>query len=80
MMVESCGEYVEFIGYLGSVLCAVSLMMKDIKKLRWLNLVASAILVAYSVFKNAGALVVTNAIIVLIDIYYIIKIYKEERK
>lgn len=69
--------FMEYVGYFASVLCVISLMMKDIKKLRWLNLIASAIFVVYSAFKVAYPVVVTNLIIVFIDLYYIIKLNKE---
>ena len=71
---------VECIGYFASVLCAVSLMMKDMKKLRWLNLIASAILVAYSVINKTYPVAVTNMFIVLIDFYYIMKLSEEGDK
>jgi hypothetical protein len=73
-------QFGEYIGYFASGLCAVSLMMRDVKKLRWLNMIASAIFVVYSIFKGAYPLFVTNAMIVLIDIYHIVKIRKEENR
>ena len=69
-------SFMEIVGYGGSVLCVISLMMKDIKKLRWLNLIGAAILAGYSAFNNNGPLLVTNASIVLIDLYHIVKLYK----
>lgn len=72
--------YLECIGYLASVLCVVSLLMSDVKKLRWINLIASAIFVIYSLIVKAYPVALTNAMIVIADIYYLIKIYKSEGK
>ena len=72
--------YLECIGYLASVLCVVSLLMSDVKKLRWINLIASAIFVIYSSIARAYPVALTNAMIVVADIYYLIKIYKSEGK
>lgn len=68
----------EVVGYCATTLCIVSLMMSDIKKLRWLNLIASGIFAVYSVIKATYPVALTNALIVIIDIYYLVKIYKEE--
>ena len=40
-------SYVEWFGYLGSVIVAVSLTMSSIKKLRWYNFVGAAIFSIY---------------------------------
>ena len=37
----------EWVGYLASVVVAISLMMSNIKKLRWWNLIGAALFVAY---------------------------------
>ena len=70
----------DWVGYVATVLCIVSLMMSDIKKLRWLNLIASAIFAVYSVIMATYPVALTNGIIVIIDIYYLVKIYQDEKK
>lgn len=70
----------EWSGYLATVLCITSLMMSDIKKLRWLNLISSVIFAVYSVLKQAYPVAVTNSLIIVVDIYYIFKIYQAEIK
>lgn len=69
----------EWVGYLASVVVAVSLMMADIKKLRWWNLLGAALFVAYGWAIGAVPVALVNFFIVVIDIYYIIKIHQEER-
>ncbi|PTA51135.1 hypothetical protein C9I43_11810 [Shewanella morhuae] len=67
----------EWIGYLASVVVAISLMMSNIKKLRWWNLIGAALFVAYGIAISAYPVALVNFFIVLIDTYYLIKLYRE---
>ncbi|MCA1895522.1 hypothetical protein [Shewanella putrefaciens] len=67
----------EWVGYLASVVVAISLMMSNIKKLRWWNLIGAALFVAYGVVIDAYPVALVNFFIVLIDIYYLVKLYRE---
>ncbi|WP_076540477.1 YgjV family protein [Shewanella sp. UCD-KL21] len=67
----------EWVGYLASVVVAISLMMSNIKKLRWWNLIGASLFVAYGLAIGAMPVALVNFFIVLIDIYYLIKLYKE---
>ncbi|WP_394201290.1 YgjV family protein [Shewanella waksmanii] len=70
----------EWVGYLASVVVAISLMMSNIKKLRWWNLIGAALFVAYGLAIGALPVALVNFFIVLIDIYYLVKIYQQERQ
>ncbi|ABV85965.1 YgjV family protein [Shewanella pealeana] len=70
----------EWVGYLASVVVAISLMMSNIKKLRWWNLVGAALFVAYGLAIDAIPVALVNFFIVLIDAYYLVKLYKAEAK
>ncbi|WP_373316312.1 YgjV family protein [Shewanella schlegeliana] len=70
----------EWVGYLASVVVAISLMMSNIKKLRWWNLVGAALFVAYGLAIDAIPVALVNFFIVLIDAYYLVKLYKAETK
>ena len=61
----------EIIGYVASVLVAVSLMMTSILKLRVINLVGSACFTAYGLLIGAYPVAVVNFIIVIINCYYL---------
>ena len=65
----------EWIGYIGSVIVAVSLTMSSIKKLRWYNLVGAAIFSFYGFAIGALPVGLLNLFISLADIYYIYKMY-----
>ncbi|MCE9679307.1 hypothetical protein LZP69_08985 [Shewanella sp. AS1] len=68
----------EWVGYLASVVVAFSLMMANIKKLRWWNLIGAALFVAYGTAISAYPVALVNFFIVLIDAYYLVKIYRAE--
>lgn len=72
--------YLEIIGYLASILCVVSLVMADAKKLRWINLVASALFVFYCLRTRSYPPALTNAMVVVADAYHLINIYKDDSK
>lgn len=69
-------DLLTWFGYLASVVTAISLLMSRPLKLRWLNLIGSLLFAIYGVLINAYPVGAFNAIIVLIDGYYIIQIYK----
>lgn len=66
----------DIFGYIGSVLVAISLMMSNIKRLRWINLVGAAIFSIYGLLIGAIPVFILNGWIVLVDIYYLIRIYQ----
>ncbi len=69
-------SYYEWIGYIGSVLVAVSLMMKNIYHLRRINLVGASIFAFYGYLVSAYPVVLLNGFIALVDFYYLVKINK----
>ena len=71
------GTVWEWVGYLASVVMAISLTMANIKKLRWWNMIGAALFVAYGLAINALPVALVNFFIVLIDIYYLVKLYRE---
>jgi hypothetical protein len=66
----------EIFGYIGSVLVAISLMMSNIKQLRWINLFGAAMFSLYGFLIDAIPVFVLNGWIALVDIYYLIRIYR----
>jgi len=65
----------ELIGYLSSALIAISLMMKRILYLRVVNLVGAITFTIYGLLIGAYPIVITNAVITLIDVYFLYKIF-----
>ena len=68
---------IELYGYFGSSLIAVSLMMSNIIPLRWINLVGAGMFASYGVIIQAWPVAALNGFIVLIDIYHLVKIYRQ---
>ncbi len=68
----------QWIGYAGSVLIAVSLMMKNIYHLRRINLIGASTFSLYGYLVGAYPVVILNGFIALVDIYYLIRMKKEE--
>ena len=71
-------EWQEIVGYTGSVLIAFSLMMKNIVRLRKVNLFGASTFAIYGLLVNAYPVLVLNSFIALVDIYYMIDIYRKK--
>lgn len=63
---------VEGLGYLASVLVAISFLMKSINKLRFVNLIGSICFVIYAVAINAIPVALINLFTVCVNVYYLI--------
>ncbi|MFT3894742.1 MAG: hypothetical protein QM730_24190 [Anaerolineales bacterium] len=61
----------EMVGYIGSVLVAISLMMKSLWRLRIINLVGASFFTVYGLLIGALPVAGLNALIVGIDMYYL---------
>lgn len=77
-LMENYGIYIEWIGYLGSIIVAVSLMMSSIVKLRWYNLVGASIFSAYGFIIGAMPVALLNLFISLTNIYYLSKMSSQK--
>lgn len=75
-------SYYEIVGYVGSFLVALSLSMKNIRLLRRINLIGAFTFSMYGLLIGAMPVFALNGYIVLIDIYYLYKMYitKEQFK
>ncbi|MCP9767516.1 hypothetical protein EGI22_06305 [Lacihabitans sp. LS3-19] len=71
-------NYAEWIGYLASIVVAVSLVMNSILKFRWINLAGSVIFAIYGFLISAWPVSFFNSIIVIINIIYLYKFYNKK--
>ncbi len=71
-------SYLEWIGYVSSVLVAVSLTMSSIVKLRWYNLLGAGIFSFYGFAIGSLPVGLLNLFIVFANIYYLTKIYNKK--
>ena len=68
-------DWIEWLGYLASVVVLISLTMASIVKLRWINLVGAAMFTAYGVLIHSIPVAFLNFGIVVINIYYLYRYY-----
>lgn len=68
-------NWLEWLGYLASLIVLISLLMNSILKLRWINLLGSSIFSLYGFLIGALPVGFMNLGIVLINIYHLVKIY-----
>lgn len=70
--------FFEWIGYIASFIILVSLLMRSIKRLRVINLVGATLFAIYGYLIGAYPVLIMNAGIVLINIYYLVTMLKSE--
>ncbi len=68
-------QLLEWIGYIASLIVLVSLLMSSIKKLRWINLFGALLFGAYGFMIGSTPTGLMNFGIVIIDIYYLMRMY-----
>ncbi|MEO9023325.1 MAG: hypothetical protein ABI237_18770 [Ginsengibacter sp.] len=64
------------IGYIASLFLAISLIVNNDLKFRWINALGCLFFIVYGVMIHAIPIVLTNAFLLVINIYYLIKIYR----
>lgn len=74
--------WVEWFGYIASLVVLISLTMSSIIKLRFINLIGCLLFAAFAYFINSLPTMIMNLGIAMINVYFLYKIYatKEEFK
>ena len=72
-------EWQEIVGYTGSVLIALSLMMKNIVRLRKVNLFGASTFAIYGLLVDASPVLVLNSFIALVDMLLPGRYLQDER-
>ncbi|WP_207496572.1 YgjV family protein [Aridibaculum aurantiacum] len=67
---------ISLFGYLASVLLAISLIVNNDLKFRWLNTFGCMAFIVYGVLLQAFPIILTNSILLLINVYRIYKIHQ----
>jgi hypothetical protein len=67
-------------GYLAFIFLAISLLVNNDIKFRWINSLGSLSFIFYGIFINAFPIVLTNAVLLAINIYFLFKIYRRQEK
>ena len=71
-------NWVEIVGYTGSVLVAVSLMMSSLVRLRWIHLVGAATFAVYGGLVGAYPVLALNGFIAVVDAWYLWRMRREQ--
>lgn len=71
-------QWYEIVGYIGSVLIATSLTMKNIWMLRRINLAGAATFAIYGGIIGAYPVLALNSFIAMVDIYYLWGMYRKK--
>ena len=71
-------NYVEYVGYAASVAVLLSFLMKNMVPLRMINIVGCGLFVAYGFLLNSWPIIITNAAICIVHVYYLMKLSKEK--
>lgn len=66
-----------WVGYSASAIIALSMTMNSIVKFRWINLIGATTFAIYGFLIGAFPVSLLNGFIVLVDIYYLSKIYSK---
>ena len=70
---------IELIGYLGSALVVVSMLMTSVVRLRIINLIGSAIFTVYALIIKSYPTAAMNLFLVGINVYHLIRLLKEQK-
>ena len=62
---------VELIGVFGSIFVLLSFLMKDVKKIRIINIIGALLFVIYGIYINAFSTWFLNGALIIIHIYYL---------
>lgn len=73
-------DLIEWVGYIASLLIVISLMMTSIIKLRIINSIGCLLFVIYGIYVSAYPVVISNALIIIINIYNLYKLYGNKDK
>lgn len=71
-------DLLEGLGYLASVLVAVSLMMTSVVRLRLINLAGSILFAVYGVLIDAIPVAALNALIAVVNVVFLVRISRRE--
>jgi uncharacterized protein with PQ loop repeat len=64
-------SYVEWFGYLASLFVLMSFLMRNITALRYVNTLGCMFFVVYGILLNSWPIIITNAAIILVNLYYL---------
>ncbi|MDO4174140.1 MAG: YgjV family protein [Eubacteriales bacterium] len=71
---------IELVGYVGSILVVVSMLMTSVIRLRVVNSIGAGIFTVYAWIIQSYPTALMNFCLVVINIYHLARMYKDKRK
>jgi hypothetical protein len=71
-------SWLEWVGYLASIIIMASMLMNSIIRLRWINMIGALLFAFYGFMIGAPPVGILNGFIVLINVYYLFRIYRRK--
>lgn len=71
-------DFTEYVGYLASAFVLMSFVMKRMLLLRIVNVIGCSFFIWYGLLLTSWPIIFTNAAIVLVNGYYIVKIMRSK--
>lgn len=71
-------SWIEYVGYAASILIGISMFMKNIVKLRFINLIGCILFTIYGFIINAYPVAIVNLVIAFTNIYYLYKLTSDK--
>lgn len=68
----------QYIGYLATLLLALSLLVNNDLRFRWLNTLGCVSFIVYGLMINALPVIFTNTLLFVINTYYLVRIYNRK--
>lgn len=72
-------QYTEYIGYAASLAVLIAFLMKNMRMLRIVNTVGCVLFIVYGSLLPSVPVIATNAAIVCINLYYLLRKEKVEK-
>lgn len=70
---------IEYVGYIASAFIVISLTMTSIIQLRIINSIGCILFIIYGLSVNAYPVVISNLLIVIINLYYLYELYRKKQ-
>jgi hypothetical protein len=67
-----------YFGYLASLCLIIALLVSNDLKFRWFNTLGNVFFITYAIILNAFPVLLTNLVLLGINIYYLIKVYRRQ--
>lgn len=71
---------IEMVGYLGSILVVISMLMTSVIRLRVVNSIGAGIFTIYALIIQSYPTALMNFCLVVINVYHLTRVYKDKQK